>query len=192
VTQTDIKRVLAYSSIAHSGFILLAVIASSPEGLSSAQLYLFSYGMTTLGAFAIVSLVRDTGGEATHLSQWAGLGRKSPLVASGFTLFLLALAGIPLTSGFTAKFAVFTAAAQGGAVPLVIVAVVSSAIAVFFYARIIVLMFFSPVTDHTADVVVPSALTTVAVGVAAGLTLIVGIVPQPLLNVVLNTGVFVR
>jgi NADH-quinone oxidoreductase subunit N len=168
------------------------VIASSPEGLSSAQLYLFSYGMTTLGAFAIVSLVRDTGGEATHLSQWAGLGRKSPLVASGFTLFLLALAGIPLTSGFTAKFAVFTAAAQGGAVPLVIVAVVSSAIAVFFYARIIVLMFFSPVTDHTADVVVPSALTTVAVGVAAGLTLIVGIVPQPLLNVVLNTGVFVR
>lgn len=192
VTQTDIKRMLAYSSVAHSGFIMLAVIASSAQGLSSALLYLFTYGFTTIGAFAVVSLVRDAGGEASHISQWAGLGRKSPVVASVFALFLLALAGIPLTSGFTAKFAVFTAAVQGGATPLVIVAVVSSAIAAFFYARIIVLMFFSPTTENTADVVVPSLLTTTSIGITAALTLLVGVVPQPLLNAVVNTGLFVR
>jgi NADH-quinone oxidoreductase subunit N len=192
VTQTDIKRILAFSSVAHSGFILLAVIASSPQGLSSAVLYLFTYGFTTLGTFAIVSLVRDSNGEATHISQWAGLGRKSPVIAASFTLFLLALAGIPLTSGFTAKFAVFTAAAQGGATPLVILAVVSSIIAAFFYGRLIVLMFFSPVSDTTADVVVPSIMTRTAVGVSVAVTLLAGVLPQPLLNVVNNLGLFVR
>lgn len=192
VTQTDIKRILAFSSVAHSGFILLAVIASSPQGLSSAVLYLFTYGFTTLGTFAIVSLVRDSNGEATHISQWAGLGRKSPVIAASFTLFLLALAGIPLTSGFTAKFAVFTAAAQGGATPLVILAVVSSIIAAFFYGRLIVLMFFSPVSDTTADVVVPSIMTRTAVGVSVAVTVLAGVLPQPLLNVVNNLGLFVR
>ena len=192
VTQTDIKRILAYSSVAHSGFILLGVIATSAQGLSSSLLYLFAYAFTTIGAFAVVSLVRDAGGEASHISQWSGLGRKSPVVASLFALFLLALAGIPLTSGFTAKFAVFSASAASGGMPLVLVAVVSSAIAAFFYGRIIVLMFFSPATDNTADVVVPSIMTTAAVGVAAAVTVLVGVLPQPLLNAVVNSGLFVR
>ena len=192
VTQTDIKRILAFSSVAHSGFILLAVISSSAAGLSSAVLYLFTYGFTTLGTFAVVSLVRDSNGEATHISQWAGIGRKSPVVASVFGLYLLALAGIPLTSGFTAKFAVFTAAAQGGATPLVLVAVVSSIIAAFFYGRLIVLMFFSPLSENTADVIIPSLFTRTAIGVSVAVTLLVGVVPQPLLNVVNNLGLFVR
>ncbi len=97
----------------------------------------------TIGAFAVVTLVRDAGGEATHLSKWAGLGRRSPLVAAVFAVFLLAFAGIPLTSGFAGKFAVFKAAAEGGAGALVVVGVISSAIAAFFYIRVIVLMFFS-------------------------------------------------
>ena len=96
----------------------------------------------------MITLVRDAGGEADHLSRWAGLGKRSPLVAGVFALFLLTFAGIPLTSGFAGKFAVFSAAIAGGATPLVIVGVVSSAIAAFFYVRIIVLMFFSdPVPD---------------------------------------------
>ena len=102
-----------------------------------------AYGFATIGAFAIVTLVRDATGEATHLSSWAGLGKKSPLVASAFALFLLAFAGIPLTSGFTGKFAVFTAGIAGGATPVVIVGVVASAVAAFFYIRVIVLMFFN-------------------------------------------------
>src|SRR5580704_7788809 len=115
ITQTDVKRLLAYSSIAHAGFVLTAVIATSVAGLSSSLFYLATYGLTTVGAFAVITLVRDPGGEAGHLSRWAGLGRRSPLVAGTFALFLLAFAGIPLTSGFTGKFAVFQAALQGGA-----------------------------------------------------------------------------
>ena len=192
VTQTDIKRILAYSSVAHAGFILLGVIATSSAGLASVLFYLFAYAFTTLGAFAIVSLVRDPSGEATHISKWAGLGKKSPVVASIFAFFLLALAGIPLTSGFTAKFAIFGSAISGNATPLVIVAVVASAIAAFFYARIIVLMFFTSAPENEVSVVIPSAFTRVAIGVSFAVTLILGVLPQSVLNVVLTAGLFVR
>ncbi|MEI6108890.1 MAG: NADH-quinone oxidoreductase subunit NuoN [Actinomycetes bacterium] len=192
VTQTDIKRMLAFSSVSHAGFLLLGVIATSAAGLSSTMFYLFTYGFTTLGAFAIVSLVRDASGEATHLSQWAGLGKKSPWIASTFALFLLALAGIPLTSGFTGKFAIFTAAIDGGATPLVIVAVVASAVAAFFYARVIVLMFFTDAPAEGPSVIVPSSLTTIAIGISAAVTVLLGIAPQPVLNLVINAGLFVR
>lgn len=192
VTQTDMKRMLAYSSVAHTGFILLGLVSASPEGLSSTLFYLFAYGFTTLGAFAIVSIVRDASGEATHLSQWAGLGRTSPWIASTFALFLLALAGIPLTSGFTGKFAIFTAAVESGQTPLVIVAVVASAVAAFFYARVIVLMFFTSAPENGPSVVVPSLLTTVAIGITAAFTVLLGVVPQPVLDLCANAGVFFR
>jgi NADH-quinone oxidoreductase subunit N len=186
------KRMLAYSSVAHTGFILLGLVSASPEGLSSTLFYLFAYGFTTLGAFAIVSIVRDASGEATHLSQWAGLGRTSPWIASTFALFLLALAGIPLTSGFTGKFAIFTAAVESGQTPLVIVAVVASAVAAFFYARVIVLMFFTSAPENGPSVVVPSLLTTVAIGITAAFTVLLGVVPQPVLDLCANAGVFFR
>ena len=121
LTQTDVKRMFAYSSIAHAGFILTGVIAYNAQGLAGTMFYLLTYGFATIGAFAIVSLVRDGEGEATHLSQWRGLGKRSPAMAAAFTLFLLALAGIPLTSGFMGKYAVFLAAVDGGATPVVIV-----------------------------------------------------------------------
>jgi NADH-quinone oxidoreductase subunit N len=182
ITQTDMKRLLAYSSIAHAGYILVGVIAATEIGLSSSLFYLATYGFTTIGAFALITLVRDPSGEADHLSRWAGLGKKSPLVAGTFAFFLLAFAGIPLTSGFTGKFAVFQAAVAGGATPLVIVGVLSSAIAAFFYVRVIVLMFFSdPVPDGPA-VVVPSVFTGTAVAVGAVATLVLGIVPGPVLS----------
>jgi NADH-quinone oxidoreductase subunit N len=182
ITQTDVKRLLAYSSIAHAGFVLTAVIATSVAGLSASLFYLASYGFTTVGAFAVITLVRDPGGEAGHLSRWAGLGRRSPLVAGIFALFLLAFAGIPLTSGFTGKFAVFQAAIASGATPLVIVGVLSSAIAAFFYVRVIVLMFFSDPIPDGPEVVVPSVFTGTAVGVGVVATLVLGIVPQPVLS----------
>ncbi len=182
ITQTDVKRLLAYSSIAHAGFILTGVMAVSAAGLSSTLFYLVAYGFTTVGAFAVITLVRDAGGEAGHLSRWAGLGRRSPLVAGIFALFLLAFAGIPLTSGFTGKFAVFQAAIAAGETPLVIVGVVSSAIAAFFYVRVIVLMFFSDPIPDGPEVVVPSVFTGTAVGLGVVATLVLGIVPQPVLS----------
>ncbi|MFJ4920087.1 NADH-quinone oxidoreductase subunit NuoN [Streptomyces sp. NPDC088725] len=192
ITQTDIKRLLAYSSIAHAGFILAGVIAASPQGISSVLFYLAAYSFVTIGAFAVVTLVRDAGGEATHLSKWAGLGRRSPLVAAVFGVFLLAFAGIPLTSGFSGKFAVFKAAADGGAGALVVVGVISSAIAAFFYIRVIVLMFFSePKADGpTVAVASPLTMTTIAVGVAV--TLVLGVFPQYFLNLAGQAGIFVR
>ncbi|WP_425549428.1 NADH-quinone oxidoreductase subunit NuoN [Actinomadura miaoliensis] len=181
ITQTDVKRMLAYSSIAHAGFLLTGVIATSRDGLSGSLFYLAAYGFTVIGAFAVISMVRDAGGEAAHLSRWAGLGRRSPVVAGTFAFFLLAMAGIPLTSGFTGKFAVFSAAVQGGATPLVVVGVIASAIAAFFYVRVIVVMFFSePEADGPSVVAGPATAAAVALGLTA--TVVLGVLPQPVLD----------
>jgi NADH-quinone oxidoreductase subunit N len=181
ITQTDVKRMLAYSSIAHGGFLLTGVVASSVAGLSSTLFYLAAYGFTTVGAFAVITMVRDSSGEADHLSRWAGLGKRSPVIAGVFAFFLLAFAGIPLTSGFMGKFVVFQAAIGGGATPLVIVGVLSSAIAAFFYVRVIVLMFFSePAEDAPTVVIAPATATAVAVGLAA--TVVLGVIPGPALH----------
>ncbi|MGP3983952.1 NADH-quinone oxidoreductase subunit NuoN [Streptomyces sp. KR80] len=192
VTQTDVKRLLAYSSIAHAGFILAGVIAATPDGISSVLFYLAAYSFVTLGAFAVVTLVRDAGGEATHLSKWAGLGRRSPLTAAVFAIFLLAFAGIPLTSGFAGKFAVFKAAAGGGAGALVIVGVIASAIAAFFYIRVIVLMFFSEPKPEGPTVAVPSPLTMTAIALGVAVTVVLGVAPQYFLDLASQAGVFVR
>jgi NADH-quinone oxidoreductase subunit N len=182
ITQTDVKRLLAYSSIAQSGYVLTGVVAATAAGLSSSLFYLAAYGIAVIGAFAVVTLVRDPGGEALHLSRWAGLGRRSPLVAGIFAFFLIAFAGIPLTSGFTGKFAVFAAAIGGGALPLVIIGVLSSALLAFPYVRVIVLMFFSDPVPEGPAVVRPSAFTGTAVALGAVVTLVLGILPGPLLS----------
>ncbi|MEL0127486.1 MAG: NADH-quinone oxidoreductase subunit NuoN, partial [Actinomycetota bacterium] len=192
VVQSDIKRMLAYSSVAQAGFILIGVAAASAAGIASTMFYLIAYGFTTIGAFAIITMVRDASGEATNLATWSGIGRKSPVVASAFAVFMLALAGIPLTSGFVGKFGVFAAAIEAGMVWLVIVGVVASLIAAFFYVRVIVVMFFSQPTDQTASVVIPSAFTTVALAAGAAVTVILGVVPQPVLDLVTNADVFIR
>ena len=194
ITQTDVKRLLAYSSIAQAGYILTGVVAASAAGLSGSMFYLAAYGAATIGAFAVVTLIRDQGGEAGHLSRWAGLGKRSPLVASVFAFFLIAFAGIPLTSGFTGKFAVFQAAIAGGALPLVIIGVLSSAILAFPYVRVIVLMFFSEPAPDGPAVVTPSAFTSVAVGIGALATLVLGVAPEPLLRLAHDaaTQLFVR
>lgn len=254
LVQTDIKRVLAYSSIAHAGFVLTGVVALSQAGITAVLFYLLAYGAATVGAFGIVSLVRERGsvrtpaiervpllvaaggattsstlevapstagtaggpdgsgaadedgsdadealgpilGEATHLSQWAGLGRTNPVLATTFALFLLSFAGIPLTAGFTGKFAVFSAAVDGGAWPLALVGVVASAAAAFFYVRIIVLMFFTSPhggpqtaddgeTRPNAVVVGSQGFAIVAIGLCAVLTVLLGVFPGPVLDAI--------
>ncbi|WP_150249861.1 NADH-quinone oxidoreductase subunit NuoN [Nocardiopsis deserti] len=184
VTQRDVKRLLAYSSVVHAGFILTAVVAGSTDGLAGAMFYLAAYGFTTLGAFAVVTLVRtkDGGQELGDLDRWAGLGRRSPVLAGALALFLLAFAGIPLTSGFIGKFAVFEAAVAAGAVPLVVVGVLSSAVTAFFYVRIIVVMFFRDPEGEGPTVVRAGAATggVIAIGVAA--TLLLGVYPGAVLD----------
>ena len=193
VRQTDVKRMLAYSAVAHTGFILTGVIAENEAGLSSTLFYLFAYGFSTLGAFAVVGLVRDSAGEEdSAMARWAGLGRRYPVVSVVFSLFLLAFAGIPLTSGFVSKFAVFKAAGEGGAIPLVVVGVIASAVAAYFYVRVIVLMFFTEPPDDAPDVVVPSFLTTAVVTVTAAVTFALGALPQPLLDLANAADQFLR
>jgi NADH-quinone oxidoreductase subunit N len=192
LTQTDVKRMLAYSSIAHAGFVLTGIVAADALGTASVMFYLVAYGFTTLGAFAVLTLVRDAGGEATHLAKWAGLGRRSPLVAATFALFLLAFAGIPFTSGFIGKLVVFSAAIEAGALPLVIVGVVASAVAAFFYVRVIVLMFFSEPAADGPTVAVASPWTTVGIALGVAATVVLGILPGPLLELAEQAAIFVR
>ncbi|MEV4108212.1 NADH-quinone oxidoreductase subunit NuoN [Nonomuraea sp. NPDC049695] len=199
ITQTEIKRMLAYSSIAHAGFLLVGVMATygsadqNVVSLKAILFYLAVYGVTTVGAFAVVTLVRDPGGEAGHLSRWAGLGKRAPLLAGVFAFFLLAFAGIPMTSGFFGKYAVFAAALNSGTQPgdsmggwmagLVVVGVVASAIAAFFYVRVIVLMFFSePAADGPA-IAVPSMGTVAVIAVSLLVTVGVGLYPESVLGV---------
>ncbi len=194
VTQTDIKRLLAYSSIANAGFILTGTLALDNAGLSSTLFYLVAYGFTTLGALGVVMVVRDVDGEANHISRWAGLGRRSPVVAGVMTLFLLAFAGIPLTSGFISKFAVFSAALGSGSVVLVIVGVIASMVIAFPYLRLVVLMYTGassagPGSDG-ALVQLPSMPTRLAIGIGALATLALGVAPAPLLELASDAASF--
>jgi len=192
ITQTDIKRLLAYSSIAHAGFVLTGVLAFDKVGISAVMFYVVAYGFSTIAAFAIVSMVRDGGSEATHLSQWAGLGKNHPVVAGTFAFLLLAFAGIPLTSGFTAKYAVFSAAIGHGATVLAVVGVLSSAVAAFVYVRVIVLMYFSEPATGSVRAISPSVFTTLAVSIGVLATLVLGVVPGPLLDLAARSALFLR
>lgn len=184
--QTDVKRMLAYSSISHAGFILVALPAFPEQAVSALPFYLFAYGIASIGAFAIVTQLRERsesgslGAEATRLGQWAGLGKRDPLLAGAMGLFLLSFAGIPLTAGFIGKFVVFSAAVKVGGWVLVLIAVLASAIAAFFYVRLIVLMFF---TDAPEDVEQAVAVeknkgTRAVIIVTAALTFLLGVVPS--------------
>ena len=201
LVQTDMKRMLAYSSVAHTGFLLTGVLGlQSAATLGTDQItsleavlfYLVTYGFTTLGSFAVVSLVRDSAGEQSTISRWAGLGKHSPVVAGVFSLFLLGMAGIPLTSGFTAKWAVFEVALSAGAWPVVVVAIIASAAAAFFYVRVIVLMYFHEPDSESAYVAHPSVLTATAIGVSAAATIALGLIPGPVLDLAHNAGQFIR
>jgi NADH-quinone oxidoreductase subunit N len=199
VTQTDVKRLLAYSSIANAGYLLVGVLAGNKQGqlysdgLSSTMFYLVAYGFTTIAAFAVITLVRDAGGEATHLSRWAGLGKRSPLFAGIFAFIMLAFAGIPLTSGFMSKFAVFQAAFGGeSSAWLAIVGVVSSMILAFPYLRVVVMMWQSDPSESTPTVSLPGAFTSAALSIGVLATLVLGIIPTPVLDLAKNAATFLR
>ena len=192
IAQRDVKRMLAFSSIAHAGFLLAAVLGLNGPALAAALFYLATYGFTTLGAFGVITLVRDASGEVTDLNRWVGLGKKSPLTAAVFTLFLLSFAGIQLTAGFIGKFGVFAGAYSSGNISVVIVGVLTSAITAFFYLRVVIMMFFSDPKSDTVSVVIPSFKTRLAIAVSAIATLVFGVIPGPLMELAANYASFIR
>jgi NADH-quinone oxidoreductase subunit N len=192
ISQRDMKRMLAFSSIAHAGFILTAVVSLNKNALSATLFYLLAYGIATIGAFGIVTLVRDSAGEVSDVNRWVGLGKKSPLVASAFSLFLLSFAGIPLTSGFVGKFSIFAAAYESGNIYLVVAGVLSSAIAVFFYLRIILMLFFADASNDSVSVIIPSLLTRTSITICAIATIVLGIAPSLIFDVAQNFAYYLR
>ncbi len=192
IAQRDVKRMLAYSSIAHAGFLLSGVVALSKDGLAASLFYLMAYGLTTLAAFGIIGLVRDSTGEVTDLNRWVGLGKKSPLVGSVFAFLLLGFAGIPLTSGFIGKFAIFSAAYQSGNIAIVVSGVLASAIAAFFYIRVIIMIFFTDPVNDSVSVIIPSVKSKISISVATVASLIFGLAPSMLLTTATNFATFIK
>ena len=193
VAQTNVKRMLAYSSIAHSGFLLTGVAAANSRGISGSLFYLLAYTFSIIGAFAVVYAIGRPGEHRVTLDDYRGLGAREPFLAGAFALFLISLAGIPPTAGFWAKFEVFSAAVSAGQTPLVVLGVLASAVAAFFYLRVIVLMFLeeSPEWDGTPA---PSAAFSMglAILVAGAVVVIVGVLPGLLLKLAADSLLLFR
>jgi NADH-quinone oxidoreductase subunit N len=179
VVQTDVKRMLAYSSIAHAGYVLVGLQAATDRGVAGALFYLFTYAFMVVGSFGVVTLVAGRGDDRHDLDSYRGLSSRRPLLALTFTIFLLAQAGVPLTSGFLAKFYVISAAVEAHSYALAIIAMLAAVIATFFYLRIIVVMYMAP-TEEAAAAAAP---LTIPLGAGASLTaavlftLVVGFLP---------------
>jgi NADH-quinone oxidoreductase subunit N len=181
VVQEDLKRLLAYSSIAHAGFVLTGIIAANDRGVAGMLFYLATYGITVLGAFAIVSVLSDAEERRVKIADYRGLFDDHPLLAGALTLFLLSLAGVPLTSGFVGKLVVFGAAVEAGYAWVVIVGVIASAIAAFFYLKVMVAMYMQE-REEEAVTARRTPLGLAVVGVSAGATIFFGLLWTPLIE----------
>jgi NADH-quinone oxidoreductase subunit N len=181
VVQEDVKRMLAYSSIAHAGFVLTGVLAANDDGISGSLFYLATYGVTVLGAFAIVSIVGGRDEQRVRLLDYKGLFYRRPLLAAALSLFLLSLAGVPLTSGFVAKLVVFGPAIDAGYSWVVIVGALASTIAAFFYLRVMVVMYMQEPDEDLAKLEV-GPIASGVVTIAALATLALGLIWAPLFS----------
>lgn len=196
LVQKDIKRLLAYSSIAHAGFLLIGVLSLVVGSAGSIAFYLLSYAVATVGAFGIVTLVRYQnkdgviGGQATGLEHWKGLGKRSPLTATAMLIFLLSFAGIPLTSGFVGKFLVFADGIAGGLGWLVAIGLAASVATAVFYFRVVSFMFLQEPAEGIT-VVQSEGFSAVAIGVAAVVTVLLGVFPGPVIDVLSQVVVLV-
>lgn len=191
IVQEDLKRLLAYSSIAHAGFVLVGVVAATDRGVSGSLFYLATYGLTVLGAFAIVSVVEGENEDRMRLSSYRGLFYERPALAAAMTLFMLSLAGVPLTSGFIGKLLVFGAAVGSGYTWLAAVAMLASAIAAFFYLRVLVVMYMQePEEGAFVDSRGAGTSTYLVIGLTALATLVLGVAWDPLFKLVEKATLF--
>jgi NADH-quinone oxidoreductase subunit N len=181
LVQDNVKRLLAYSSIAHAGYLLVAFAALPHDGIPSAMFYTASYAAMNVGAFAIVSHFGGAGERYVTMEDYAGLGRRSPLLALALTIFLLSLIGIPMTGGFFAKFYVFSAALQANLVGLTIIGVLNSAVGAYYYLRIIVVMYMREPRIEAPLPRIPAGLGT-AVAISLAATIYLGTLPGRVLE----------
>jgi len=181
LVQDNVKRLLAYSSIAHAGYLLVAFAAQPALGASAAMFYTAAYAAMNVGAFAVVSHFANAGEKYVTLEDYAGLGRKSPVLAATFTFFLMSLIGIPITGGFFAKFYVLSAALKSNLVGLAIILVLNSAVGAYYYLRIIVMMYMREPRGEVPVTPVPAA-AGLAIAVCVLLTLYLGVLPGRVLD----------
>jgi NADH-quinone oxidoreductase subunit N len=182
IQQTNIKRMLAYSSIAHAGYVLVAVTAHSDVGAAAAMFYLAAYAFTNLGAFAVVTQVSRKGEKYVNIDDFAGLAQRQPAMAAMLTIFLLSLIGVPLTGGFFGKFYIFKAALDANLVWLTVLGLLNSAVAAFYYLRILVVMYMNEPGESADDLAPVGAAMKIAVYASAIGTLILGIFPSFVLD----------
>lgn len=186
LVQDNVKRLLAYSSIAHAGYLLVAFAALPNNGIPAAMFYLASYAAMNVGAFAVISHFGGVGERHVTLEDYSGLGQRSPLLAATLTIFLLSLIGIPITGGFFAKFYVFSAALQANLVGLVIIGVLNSAIASYYYLRIIVVMYMREPKGEVPVTPIPAGLGT-ALAISLVATIYLGVLPGRVLDYAART-----
>jgi len=181
LVQTNVKRMLAYSTIAHMGYLLMGLVTGSPLGVSAVLFYSLVYALMTIGAFAVVILIGRESVRGDEIEDFAGLAQRSPLAAAVMLLFLLSLTGIPPTAGFVGKFYLFAAAVEAGYIWLVLIALVNSAISLFYYMRVAAAMYMrelpSPGLALSPSLALHAAILLAALG-----TLLLGIYPGPLLD----------
>ncbi len=181
LVQENVKRLLAYSSIAHAGYLLVAFACLPANGIPAAMFYTASYAAMNVGAFAVVGHFAGAGESRVSVDDYSGLGKRSPLLAAVFTMFLLSLIGIPAFGGFFAKFYVFSAALQANLTGLVIIGVLNSAVAAYYYLRIIVVMYMREPREEVPVTPIPMGLG-LALGLSLGATIYLGILPNRVLE----------
>ncbi len=191
VVQTDVKRMLAYSSIAHAGYILVGLQAATDRGMAGSLFYLLAYTFMILGSFGVATLVGRRGDDRHSLDAYRGLARTRPGLAFTFTVFLLAQAGVPFTSGFLAKFYVIGAAVESRSYTLAVVAMLAAVVAAFFYLRLIVVMYMSEELEgeEPGPVVDIPAGAGLALGLSLAFTIVVGFLPQFVFDFAENASV---
>jgi NADH-quinone oxidoreductase subunit N len=187
LVQQNVKRLLAYSSIAHAGYILVAIAALPGNGIPAVMFYIASYAAMNVGAFAVVSHLARAGERYVNVDDYSGLGARSPILAATLTVFLLSLIGIPVTAGFFAKFYVFSAALQANLVGLVIIGVINSAVASYYYLRVIVVMYMRDAREPVPISPVPTALG-VALAMSVVATIYLGVLPGRVLDYAARTS----
>ena len=186
VVQRNVRRMLAYSSIAHAGYLLMAMTAGNDMGKGAILFYLLTYALTSVGAFGITALVASRDAANDQFSDYAGLGTRQPLLAFLLTIFLLSLGGFPPTAGFIGKWYLFSAAVGAGEYGLAIIGVLSSVVSVFFYLRVVVMMYMSD-QPSSAPVTSPSAASIFALAVPLAATFYLGLLPTRILELALES-----
>jgi len=181
LTQTNIKRMLAYSSIAHAGYILIGLIAGTPRGIAAAMIYLAIYTFMQVGAFAVIVVMRRTDSIGDELKDLSGLFARAPVAAVAMLLFMLSLGGIPPTAGFMGKLWIFSAAIESHYVWLAVIGVLNSAVSLYYYLRIVVYMFMKNEATGSVPVISPAVGAALAVAIIG--TIVIGIYPRPLFEI---------